>query len=79
VSPVPGLKFAVAHDIARGVYDAHHRRNDERARKIMESQRFIAKEQDMRRMRMGKVLEGQRRGRGDYYGDEEEEDDYDKR
>jgi predicted membrane protein len=75
---IPGFKYSVANDIAWGVFDEHHRRNDARARKIMESQRFIAKEQDMRRMRIEKVLEEHRREKAtisDYYRDYEEDDD----
>jgi len=33
----PSLKFTLSIDIARGVYNDHHRRNDERAKKTVES------------------------------------------
>jgi 1,4-dihydroxy-2-naphthoate octaprenyltransferase len=42
---LPGYKFVIAIDMAFFVYFDHHKRNDNRAKKIVESQRFITKEQ----------------------------------
>jgi len=42
---LPGYKLVLAIDAAFFVYSDHHKRNDRRAAKMMESQRFITQEQ----------------------------------
>jgi len=40
----PALKFVIPVDVAYNVYNNHHSRNDERAKKVMDSQRYIEQE-----------------------------------
>jgi len=42
---LPGYKVVLAVDAAFFVYFDHHKRNDERAAKMVESQRFMTREQ----------------------------------
>jgi hypothetical protein len=42
---LPGYKLVIAIDLIFWGYRDHHKRNDERAKKVMESQRVITKEQ----------------------------------
>ena len=53
----PMLKIAMAIDISRAVYNNHHKRNDARAKKIVDSIRVI----DRERYERERILEEYRR------------------
>jgi len=54
---LPSIKYVLAVDVTFGLFNLFNRKADERAEKIMQSQRFITKEQMREIMRIKELKE----------------------